>query len=368
VRAIDTVARFGGDEFVVLLEEVEDIEDVLQVTGRIQSEVAEPLNLEGHTVFVSASIGIRLSGMDQQSAGDVLRDADIAMYYAKISGKARHKMFDVSMRDHAVERIELENDMRRALERNAEGKEFFLCYQPIVSLGDGKVTGFEALARWRHPLKGFISPRVFIPIAEETGLIYDLGRWVMFEACRQIQAWNMTFKNDPPYTISVNLSARQFAQADLIQQITQVLRESGLPPQCLKLEITESVLIDDPDSVSRLLEELRRLGVQLQIDDFGTGYSSLSYLHRLPIDALKIDRSFINKLMDRTEETPVSEVVRTIITMAWGLNIKVVAEGVESQEQYAWLKGLGCNYAQGFLIAEPLEPAAVENFFGKEHH
>ena len=362
IRSIDTIGRIGGDEFVILLEDVIDTTGVQDVVERVLNALEDSIEIEGRHVSISTSIGIRLNHADDESAEDILRDADIAMYQAKSHGKSCYKIFDISMRDNVLARLELENDLHYALKKQTGAREMLLYYQPIVSLENGKVMGFEALARWKHPKKGIISPNVFIPIAEETGLIVELGEWALREACHQAQTWNITYPSNLLRTMSVNVSARQFSQTDIFLQVKQILLESGLPPQCLKLEITENLLIEDPEAIIRVLEQLRSLGVQVQIDDFGKGYSSLSYLHQLPIDALKIDRSFISRLNESSEDTFDYEVVRTIIALARELKIKVVAEGVEKREQYSLLIDLGCDYIQGFLIAEPMEKTLLEVF------
>jgi diguanylate cyclase (GGDEF)-like protein len=362
VRSIDTVCRIGGDEFAILLEDIVDVSSAEDITARILKTLAKPVDIEGRSINISTSIGIRINQIGDEFAEDLLRDADIAMYQAKSHGKSCYLIFDVGMRDHVLERLELENDLQNALNRQPNNRELLLYYQPIVSLSNGKVMGFEALSRWKHPKRGMISPNIFIPIAEETGLIGELGEWALREACHQAHIWNETYSNNLLRTISVNLSARQFSQTDIFLQVKQILEESNLPPQCLKLEITENLLIEDPDSIIHVLEKLRDLGVQVQIDDFGKGYSSLSYLHQLPIDAFKIDRSFISRLDEASEDPFAYEVVRTMIALARELKIKVVAEGVEKREQYNLLQDLGCDYIQGYLIAEPMEKTLLEVF------
>jgi EAL domain-containing protein (putative c-di-GMP-specific phosphodiesterase class I) len=281
-----------------------------------------------------------------------LRDADTAMYRAKAYGRGRYEVFDRTMRDHAMTRLEMETDLRLALER----KEFFIHYQPIVSLRTRRIVGFEALVRWQHPHRGPVMPAEFIPAAEEIGLIVPIDHWVLFESCRQLREWQTQFPAEPPLTISVNLSAKQFGQADLVQRIARVLHETGLEPSSLKLELTESTILEDSEVASGLLTQLRALGVQVQIDDFGTGYSSLGYLHRLPIETLKIDRTFIDKIGPNGSG---SEIVRTILVLAHDLGMQVIAEGVETKDQLAKLLGLDCEYAQGFLFAQPVEGRAA---------
>jgi diguanylate cyclase (GGDEF)-like protein/PAS domain S-box-containing protein len=347
LRPGDTVARLGGDEFTILLEDLSTMDDALDVARRVQEAVTQPFNIGGHEVFTTASIGIALSNTGYERAEDLLRDADTAMYRAKMEGKKRHVVFDKAMHDRAMEILQLETDLRRALTR----KEFFLNYQPIVNLETGRVASFEALVRWRHPERGLVMPGDFVPVAEETGLIVPLGLWVLNEACRQMREWQRQGVTDSSVTISVNLSGRQFSQADLIDQIASALRESGLKAGNLKLEITESMVMENFDTAIDMLTQLRILGVGLSIDDFGTGYSSLSYLHRFPIDTLKIDRSFVTQMTDNSEN---AEIVRTIVTLARSLDMAVVAEGVETADQLRQLGELGCDYGQGYLFSRPV--------------
>ncbi len=348
VRMNDIVARFGGDEFAVLLEELVDAEEAGQIAGRLGQTLSAPVNLGGYEVFTSASIGIALcsSGLDRPEY--LLRNADVAMYRAKGSGANRYEVFDRAMHAQAMARLQLETDLRRALTRG----EFRLRYQPIVSLKTGRITGVEALVRWAHPDRGLTSPIEFIPIAEETGLILPLGAWVLGEACRQLAAWRREIPH-ARIALSVNLSAKQFGQADLVERIRDVLRESGLDPRHLKLEITESAIIDNPGGAGAMLAQLKELGIQVQMDDFGTGYSSLSSLHSLPLDGLKIDRSFVSRML---ENHATRQMVGTIALLARGLDLAVIAEGVETAEQLAEVRAMGCDYAQGYLIAPPLDP------------
>ena len=347
LRPGDTVARLGGDEFTVLLDDIRDVSDATRVADRIQRELEMPFNVGGQELFTSASIGIALSATGYERPEDILRDADTAMYKAKSQGKARHAMFDTGMHERAVVLLQMEADLRRAIERS----ELRVHYQPIVSLASGIIVGVEALARWQHPLRGLVPPAEFIPLAEETGLIMPIGRWVLVEACRQMVIWRDTFGAEHPLEVAVNLSGRQLALPDLVSQIGEVLRESGLEPSRLRLEITESVVMEHPEVVSTMLQELRRLGVKLSIDDFGTGYSSLAYLQRFPADTLKIDRSFVSPMGSRGEN---SEIARTIVTIGHNLGMRVVAEGVETAEQLAHLRGLECEGAQGYFISKPL--------------
>jgi len=361
VRTGDTVARLGGDEFTILLDDVgEDPGDVIRLTERVKKELAQPFNLGGHEVFTSVSIGIAPSTTGYERSDDILRDADTAMYRAKSLGKARHVIFDGEMHASAVNLLQMETDLRRAIERH----EFLVYYQPIVTLETGQLYGFEALLRWRHPRHGLIPPLDFVPIAEETGMIVNIGQWVLAEACRQLCEWRKQFPTCPPFSISVNLSARQFNQPDLIEQVRQVLQETGLDPKSLKLEITESVVMDNSEQAIETLRQLRALGVELSIDDFGTGYSSLSYLHRFPISTLKIDRSFVNQMTDQNEN---AELVRTIVMLASNLGMDVVAEGVETASQLSRLQALDCKRGQGFYFAGPMDASATRKFLSALH-
>lgn len=360
LRPKDMVARLGGDEFVILLEDIKDINDATQIADRIQKELHLPFILNGHEIFITTSIGIALSTASYDQPEEILRDADTVMYRAKALGKARYEVFDKAMHERAVELLQLENDLRRVLER----QELQICYQPIVALKTGRINGFEALVRWQHPQRGLVSPMDFIPIAEETGLIVPIGYWVLQEACCQIRAWQEHFVSTEPLTISVNFSGKQFAQPDFIQKIEQILTETGLDGHTLKLEITESVLIENAASAAAMFLQLKKLGVQVYIDDFGTGYSSLSYLHRFPIDVLKIDRSFVSRMSDNNNN---SEIVRTIVTMADNLNMKVIAEGIETGEQLNQLREMRCEDGQGYLFAKPLTIEAVAALLAEQN-
>jgi diguanylate cyclase (GGDEF)-like protein/PAS domain S-box-containing protein len=353
LRPGDTVARLGGDEFVVLIEDIKAENEAIYVAERVQKELRLPLTLSGREVFTTVSIGIAHSSPNYQHAEDILRDADTAMYRAKSAGKARHEIFDTAMHARAMNLLQLETDLRRAVER----EEFFIQYQPIVDLDNFHLRGFEALVRWRHPERGFVSPIDFIPVAEETGLIVQIGEFVLRESCKQMQRWQKLFPSDPPLFISVNLSGRQFAQHDLINEVAYILNETKIDPHSLKLEITESVVMENIETATEMLRQLRALGVQLSIDDFGTGYSSLSYLHRFPIDTLKIDRSFVTAMSDNNENT---EIVRTIVMLAQNLGMDVVAEGVETNEQLALLRKLGCENGQGYFFSKPVHTDGAE--------
>jgi diguanylate cyclase (GGDEF)-like protein/PAS domain S-box-containing protein len=367
IRPGDTVARLGGDEFVVLLEDIKDLSSVTSVANRIQQDLGKPFSLGGHDVFTTASIGIALSAMGYDRSEDLLRDADTAMYWAKAQGRARYEIFNPTMHTRAVALLQLETDLRRAVAviesedplsdvKQRDRQEFQLYYQPIVSLKTRQIIGFEALVRWQHPQRGMISPTDFVPISEETGLIVPLGNWVLQEACRQMRRWQTQFVTIPPLTISVNLSGRQFTP-QLISQISHTLHATGLNAESLKLEITESVLMENADAVVTMLSQLKALGIQLAIDDFGTGYSSLSHLHRFPIDTLKIDRSFTSKIDQDGEQLAI---VRTIMTLAWNLGMDVVAEGIETPKQLAQLRSLQCEYGQGYLFSRPVSAQDAE--------
>ena len=355
VRPGDTLARLGGDEFVILLENAKNADIATRIADRIQRELLQPFRVDTHEIFTAASIGIALSTIAYDRPEDLLRDANIAMHRAKDQGRARYEIFHPMMYTNAVALLQLETDLRRAIER----KEIELHYQPIISLRNQRVSGFEALLRWRHPVRGWVSPLEFVPIAEQTGLILPIGAWVLQEACRQMQAWQSELGDQNRlWTINVNLSSKQFTP-ELADQISQVLEETGLNPCQLKLEITESLLMENAESAIERLSQLQQLGVQLAIDDFGTGYSSLSYLHRLPIDTLKVDRSFIQRIDSDGEQLAI---VRTIIMLAWNLGMEVVAEGAETAKQVAQLKALRCEYAQGYFFSKPLDAVTAEQY------
>jgi diguanylate cyclase (GGDEF)-like protein/PAS domain S-box-containing protein len=352
VRPVDRVARLGGDEFAILLDGIDAPSDATRVAERLQRELQVPFTINGHDVFPSASIGIAMSSTGYDDPDNVVRDADTAMYRAKALGKARYEIFDLEMHARAVTLLQLETDLRRGVER----QEFCVHYQPIVALDTGQISGFEALVRWQHPERGLVTPTEFIQVAEETGLIIPLGRWVLWEACRQMRDWQDRFPGFESLTMSVNYSGKQFMEPDVIEEIKKVLHETGLDPNRLQLEITESAVIENTRTVTNLILELRKLGIRLSMDDFGTGYSSLSYLHRFPIHTLKIDRSFISRQGNAGDH----EIVRTIIMLARNMGMNVVAEGVETGAQLAYLQELDCEYAQGFLFSYPLDAAAVE--------
>jgi diguanylate cyclase (GGDEF)-like protein/PAS domain S-box-containing protein len=347
-RGFDTVARLGGDEFAILLEDLSNEDDVTTVIDRIMPMIRKSIVLQGRDISIDASIGVAHVRLGQ-TVDDVLRNADLAMYRAKASGKGSCVVFEPGMHAAVLERIELEADLRVALERD----EFSLVYQPIVELGSGTPIGVEALLRWRHPLRGMVSPAVFIPLAEASGLIVPIGKWVLREALRQIRGWMLDEADGQTLAINVNLSGRQLQEPGVVSDVADALAESGVEPECLTLEITESVLMQDTDSSLATLKALKSLGVKLAIDDFGTGYSSLSYLHRFPIDVLKIDKSFIDGVARNGSDAALA---RTIVKLAGMLNLSTVAEGVENADQRAHLAKLGCLRGQGYLFARPLEP------------
>ena len=350
LRPTDTIARLGGDEFTILLDGINDITDATRIAERLQAKLKSSFQLESYTVFTSASIGIVPSSPGYEHAADLLRDADIAMYRAKEQGKARYAIFDQVMYEQTLELLQLESELRLALER----QEFCLHYQPIVSLVTGRLTGFEALVRWRHPRYGFISPAKFIPVAEDTGLIVLIGEWVLRQACQQLHAWQTQYPTLAPLTMSVNLAAKQIKEANLLDRIARILTETGLDGKSLKLELTESMLMEDVQETVNTLLQIKAMNIQLSIDDFGTGYSSLSYLHSFPINTLKIDRSFVSQMNSDREKF---EIVRTITALAHTLGIDVIAEGVETSEQFAQLQALGCEFGQGYFFSKPLNCA-----------
>jgi predicted signal transduction protein with EAL and GGDEF domain len=343
----DTLARVGGDEFTLLLEDLRNPSDAVRIAERIQQAVSAPVSLGGQEVFTSASIGIAVSTAVDSLGEDLLRDADIAMYRAKASGGDRCAVFDATMHKRAVERLQLETDLRRAIERH----EFRLHYQPIVSLHDRRVIGFEALIRWQHPEQGLLSPAAFLKVAEETGLIARIDEWALREACGQARQWQSQVPSESPASVSVNISAQGFGQPDIVRQVANVLEETGLNPHSLRLEITESVAMADAERARTILIDLKGLGVRISLDDFGTGYSSLSYLQRFPVDTLKIDQSFVAR-MEHNHEC--REIIRTILNLARTLGLDVIAEGIETAAQGQYLEGLDCRFGQGYSFSRPL--------------
>jgi diguanylate cyclase (GGDEF)-like protein len=355
----DIVARYGGDEFAIVLDDIRDVSDGMRVAERIQKNLVAPFLISERQLHITVSTGIAVSATGYSAAEDVLRDADTAMHRAKALGKSRCLMCDPKMHAAAVNRLRLEHDLRQAASRG----ELQVHYQPIVSLQDAHLSGFEALIRWQRPGFGLIAPGEFISVAEETGLIVPIGSWVLHEACRQMCAWQLQFPSEPALTIAVNFSGKQFIQPDLVEQVLHSLRETHLDPRSLGVEFTESVAMQDAERTARVLSELKALGVHTSIDDFGTGYSSLSHLRRLPLDILKLDRSFISEMENCDENR---EIVHTIISLAHILDMDVVAEGIETVEQANQLRALGCKYAQGYFFSKPLNQAGVEHLLASD--
>lgn len=353
IREGDFLARFGGDEFAFILSNAEDLQ-AIGFADRIKRTLSEPFVLGSRKVFTSVSIGIATSSNGYKEAENILRDADIAMCYAKDRGHT-YKIFDSQMHAKAVSLMQFETDLRFAIERN----EFSAYFQPIIDLNSMTLSGFESLIRWNHPKHGMISPVEFIPVAEETGLIVPITLWMLKESCRQMKTWQKTFPQSSRLFVSVNLSGKHFAGEDLVQQIGEILFSTLIDPGCLKLEITESAVMENPDEVILMLGRLKSLGVQLSIDDFGTGYSSLSYLHKFPVDSLKVDRSFV-MAMDKGSEN--GEIIKTIVSLAKTLRMKVIAEGIETIDQLHQLSILGCHYGQGYLFSRPVPAADAEEF------
>jgi diguanylate cyclase (GGDEF)-like protein/PAS domain S-box-containing protein len=354
VRPDDVVGRFGGDEFAVLLDNVAGPEDGTRVAERILASLREPIDLQGSDAAISASIGIAFSATGYETAETLLRDADTAMYRAKALGRDRFEVFDEAMRKRVLGLLQLEGDLRRALEH----AELVVHYQPIVSLRDGSLLGFEALLRWRSAQRGLVRPAEFIDVAEDSGLIVPIGEWVLQEACRQLAAWHGRFPERRALSVSVNCSGRYLTRSDVGERFERALLGTGLDPAALTLEITESALIEASEPLNRFLARLKELGVGLTLDDFGTGYSSLTYLHRLPLDALKVDRSFVGRLGEGSEDG--RAFVRSIVALARSLRMGVIAEGVETREQLAELRELDVDSAQGFYFAEALDASAAE--------
>ncbi len=354
VRPGDTVARFGGDEFVVLCEELSSPGEALHLAHRVQEAVSQPLLADGAELVLSVSTGIALTSDATAQHGALLRDADSAMYHAKRGGRARSVVFVDEMRDEARGRLETETQLRRGI---AEGQ-LRVLYQPVVNVASGALVGVEALVRWQHPERGLLPPAEFVPIAEETGLVVPLGEWVLEETCRQLVEWQT---RHPTLTASVNLSGVQITEPEVITRVAAVIARTGVPATSLALEITETILMRDAEETLSVLRALTDLGVQLHVDDFGTGYSSLNYLKRFPVDALKIDRSFVDGLATDPED---QAIVRAILALARSLGLTTVAEGVETQEQLAALRLLGCDTAQGYLFSTPVEATAVTRMLG----
>jgi diguanylate cyclase (GGDEF)-like protein len=352
IGADDMLARFGGDEFGIILSNVNTTEEAISFAQLINYKLTVPFSISGRQVFVNTSIGIALGNAAYQEAEEVLRDADIAMYYAKDHEKT-YEIFDQTMHTRAVTLLQLETDLRYAVERN----EMMAYYQPIIDLETMQLGGFETLIRWNHPQRGLVSPGDFIPLSEDTGLIVPITLWILRESCRQIVAWQKLDTANKSLILSVNLSGKHFGQGNVVEEVQKIIVETGIEPSCLKLEITESAVMENAEKVIAMLKELKEIGVQLSIDDFGTGYSSLSYLHRFPIDTLKVDRSFVGTMEDGSEN---GEIVRTIIALAKALNMDVVAEGIETIHQLHQLRILGCEYGQGYLFSRPVPREEAE--------
>jgi diguanylate cyclase (GGDEF)-like protein/PAS domain S-box-containing protein len=358
VRPGDMVARLGGDEFVIVVESIKSEQQLVLIAERILQAMREPAMIAGQKIYTGASIGIVFASPAYAKADDLLRDADLAMYRAKSKGKDSYEIFDTKIHSGTLTLLQLEIDLRRAIEND----EFVLNYQPVISLHSEEIVGFEALVRWNHPIRGIIAPDDFLKIAEETGLILPIGRWVLSEACRQLSRWQQQFPNTESLVMNINLCARELEQKDLIPQIKAILQETGLKPECLKLEITESGLMHNAEAAVETVKKLREIGVFVSIDDFGTGYSSLSYLHRLPIETLKVDRSFINRIEAQDEH---SDIIQTIVKLAASLGMEVVAEGVENEQQLNFLKDMNCEFGQGFYYSEPLDSLAAAGLLEK---
>jgi diguanylate cyclase (GGDEF)-like protein len=353
------VARLGGDEFAVLVQHLTSRDEVIAMAERLQAIIAQPFYLQQHEIYIDACIGIALGASYYGHAEDWLHDADTAMYQVKNIPDRHWFLFDSSLQAQQSQRLQAEMELRRALNCS----ELRLHYQPIVTISTQAIIGFEALVRWQHPERGLLMPGEFIGTAEATGLIIPLGWWVLEEACRQMQIWTQTYPATAHFTVSVNMSSKQFSQKNLVQRVSSTLEQTSFDPRRLKLEITEGVLIDHSESIIAVLEQLRAMGIRLAVDDFGTGYSSLSYLHRFPFDSLKIDRSFIDNADQDYEKL---EILQSVVRLAWNLGLDVVAEGVETQRHYAQLKALRCESGQGYLFSRPLPPDAVEAILVKD--
>ena len=360
LRDIDSLARFGGDEFVILLEDIEDENYAVGVAERLQKSLKSPFEIKGNDIYAPASFGIVLNTKMYDDPEIIIRDADAAMYHAKEKGRSQFKIFDKTLHEKALNLLHIETDLRKAI----ANKEFDLYYQPIVSLDNISILGFEALIRWNHPTQGLVYPDSFIPVAEETGLIIPIGRWVLKKACRDLRRWDEQVKSKLPLFMSVNISSKQFLRPSLIDDIKEILNETGLPPDQLKLEITETALMEDVHETIPLIKRMKDLGVQIVIDDFGTGYSSMSYLQQLPIDTLKVDQSFISRIESNNNDEN-KNIVETIVSLAHKLGLKVVAEGVETDKQHSVLSQMNCQMAQGYLFSRPLKKEKMDELIKK---
>ena len=361
LRSVDTLARVSGDEFGILLDDISDVSDAIRVADRIQEQLTSPFRCGGEEIFTSGRIGVALSTTEYERAEDALRDATLALHRVTSGTAVRHAVFDPVMQHRAHARLELETDLRWAMER----EEFRVFYQPIVSLKDGAVAGVEALLRWEHPRRGLLEPSAFLPVAEETGLIIPLGSWVLEHSCGHLRVWQEQSSRESPLSLSVNLSGKQVLWQDLAQHVERVLAETGLDGRSLRLEMTETVMMDDADPMLSVLAALKELNVSLDIDAFGLGYSSLHYLHQFPIDSLKIDRSFVANLHTRSES---QEIVRTILALAQNIGVRVVAEGVETTAELDLLKELNCELAQGHLFSKPIRHDEITELIGNHRY
>ncbi len=354
-RPTDTVARLVGDEFVLVVEDLSDVRGATAAAERIRAEFEAPFDLDGLEVFASLSIGIAVWEPQYQKPEDLLRDADTAKYRAKATGRNNFAVFDKQMHTRVVEILELENDLRRAIAR----QEFRPYYQPIISIPGGRIVGFEVLSRWQHPTRGLLGPVDYIGVAEEMGAIIHMDRWLAEEACRQLRTWQTKYRDFLPLTMAVNISGTHFLHHDLVRQIDLILRNTGLYGESLKIEVTESMLVENTEYASQMLEQLRALNISISLDDFGTGYSSLTYLRRFEIDTIKIDQSFVSTML---EDEDSSEIVKTVVTLAKNLGKETVAEGVETASQLEALRALGVDHIQGYLVARPMPADEAEAF------
>jgi predicted signal transduction protein with EAL and GGDEF domain len=355
----DTVGRLGGDEFAIIFDDITEVSDVLNIADRIHKELSTPFSLSGYEVSISASTGIALSFTGYNQADEILRDADKAMYRAKAEGRGRNEVYDSALYAQAVARLKVKTDLLRAVEH----REFKIHYQPLVSLNSGRIIGFEAFGKWKHPDRGLISLVDFLPLAENTGTIIDIGRWILREACAQTRKWQEKFPSESPLQISVNLYSKEFIQPDLTESLIHTLTETGLEAPHLSLEIVEGVITENPEARAAVLEALRDLGLRVYIDEFGTGHSSLSFMYQYPIDALKIAPTFISRIGPQGENL---EIVRTIAMLAQDFGMHVIADGVETKKQVEQLRKLNCRYGQGIYFSEPVDVETAESLLATE--